>query len=240
MVIRVAIVEDERECSARMMEHLNRYQEENGGVRFLIDVFENAVDFLSDYKSDTDVVFMDIEMPLMNGLDAARKLREKQPDVVLIFVTRMARYAVKGYEVDAMDFMIKPINYCNFSLKLKKAIRIADRNRHSSVYIKTEVGLKRFFVSDILYIEVIKHYTYIHARDGVYKQQIPLKELEEQLSEAGIFTRCNNCYLVNLSCVSRLEKNEVWIEDDCLQISKPRRKEFINALTNYLNGGILL
>lgn len=239
MLIRVGIVEDEKECSDRMIEYLNRYQEERGEVRFLIDVFHNAVDFLSDYKRDTDIVFMDIEMPLMNGLDAARKLREQESQVVLIFVTRLAQYAVKGYEVEAMDFMIKPINYYNFSLKLKKAIGIANYKKHASIYIKTGSGLKRFFSPEILYIEVIKHYTYIHTKDGVYCQQIPLKELEAELKAMG-FARCNNCYLVNLSHVARLEKNEVWVEDTVLQISKPKRKEFVNALTNYLNGGILL
>lgn len=238
-MIRIAVVEDDAESSDKIIKFIRRYQTENEEDNFIVDLFTNGVDFLSDVKEDTDVVFMDIEMPLMNGLDAAKKLRDKNFDCCLIFTTNMAQYAVKGYEVDALDFMVKPISYFNFSMKLKKAIRIMKSRQAESIQISFGNGQKRVFVPDIKYIEVIKHKTYIHTKDGVFEQRISLNEMEKKL-ERFSFAKCNKCYLVNLRYVSSIDGNICTAGGEILQISRSQKKSFVDALTNYLNGGIVL
>ena len=238
-MIRVAIVEDEKKYADKMVEYVKRFQEENPGETFLVSQFDNAVDFLSDYDPDTDIVFIDIEMPLMNGYEAAQRLRRDGNNVCLIFVTCMAQYAVKGYEVDAIDFMVKPVGYYNFSLKLKKAIGIARHNKRRSIAVMSDNVIKTVAVSDIYYIEVIKHDTYIHTKSGVLRQQVSLKEMETKLGGRQ-FARCNHCYLVNLAYVTSVSGNSVVVGQEELQMSRPKRKAFIDALTAYLNGGCVI
>ena len=107
-----------------LQDYILRYSEEKQEP-LAVECFENGLNFISDYKASCDIALMDIEMPHMNGLDTARKLREFDSQIPLIFITNMAQYAINGYEVQALDFMVKPIEYFNFSLKLDKAIRIS-------------------------------------------------------------------------------------------------------------------
>lgn len=238
-MIKVAIVEDEKQYSDMMVEYVKRYQSENAGDNFLVSRFDNAVDFLSDYDTDTDIVFIDIEMPMMSGYEAAQRLRKAGNNVCLIFVTCMSQYAVKGYEVDAMDFMVKPVSYYNFAMKLKKAVGIAKQNKHASIAVSMDNVTKIVAVADIDYIEVIKHDTYIHTKGEVLRQQVSLKEMENKLSGQP-FARCNHCYLVNLAHVTSVDNGNVVIGKAALQISRPKRKAFMDALTAYLNGGTVL
>ena len=124
-MISVAIVEDEQRCAQTLQQHLDRYAAENGIV-FAVNTFQNAFSFLNDTRTSYDIVFMDIEMPHENGLDAAAEMRRLNSESVLIFVTNMAQYAIRGYEVDAMDFLLKPVPYEVFSYKIKKALTLAE------------------------------------------------------------------------------------------------------------------
>ena len=109
-MLRCAIVED----SPRELEHLKeclaRYSAERD-IPLETTAFGDAASFLEHYRADYDIVFMDIELPGINGMEAAHRLREIDRQVILIFVTNMAQFAVKGYEVDALDYIIKPAQY---------------------------------------------------------------------------------------------------------------------------------
>ena len=95
MVVNIAIVEDDPDHAGLLVDYVKKYERETGGV-CNTRVFGNAIDFLSGYTAAYDVVFMDIEMPMMNGMTAAKKLRELDGEVCLIFITAMSRYALKG------------------------------------------------------------------------------------------------------------------------------------------------
>lgn len=104
-MMRVAIVEDEAESAAVLQAHFARYGKERG-CTFAADVYADAESFITGYRPDYDLVLFDIEMPGMNGMKGAQKLREVDPYVPIVFVTNMARYAVKGYSVGAIDFIV--------------------------------------------------------------------------------------------------------------------------------------
>ena len=124
-MIRSAIVEDDDDAAALLAGYLSRYGTENGVV-FSVERFSNAVPFIERYDGGYDIVFMDIEMDDLDGMSAARLLRKRDGAVALVFVTNMAQFAIKGYEVDALDFIVKPVKYYDFAFRLKKAVsRIA-------------------------------------------------------------------------------------------------------------------
>lgn len=117
-MISVAIVEDEAEQAGILLSYLERYGQEYG-VGFQATHFSGSLAFLNDVRTIFDIVFMDIEMPYKNGMEAAAEMRQINTESCLIFVTNMAQYAIKGYEVDAMDFVLKPVNYFAFNPKIR-------------------------------------------------------------------------------------------------------------------------
>lgn len=119
---KAAVVEDEREAAERIAEYLGRFGAENGET-FDVSYYGDAEAFLAGYDPECDIVFMDIQLPDMSGMDAARALRAVDSEVTLVFVTSMVQYAVSGYEVSALDFIVKPVSYPNFAMKMKRVLR---------------------------------------------------------------------------------------------------------------------
>ena len=118
-MLQIAIVEDDDQEAKVLGNCLNKYSQEHKSA-FAIQRFSDGAAFLSEDKKVYDLVFMDVEMPFMDGLKTAKKLREKDSQVVLVFVTKLFQYAVNGYEYNAADYIIKPIRFASFSLKMEK------------------------------------------------------------------------------------------------------------------------
>lgn len=234
-MIRIAIVEDEAAVAEQLREYVERFCKENGQEAD-VTLFSNAMVIVEDYRAVWDIILMDIEMPYLDGMSAAQRIREIDSAVVLIFVTNMARFAIKGYEVDAMDFVLKPVKYAQFALKLKKAMRIIGEHKQRYLMLSTNGLDRRISVNDILYIEVINHRLYIHTLQGEFVIRGSLQELEAQLSGMH-FARNSNSYMVNLRNVTGLRKDSVLVPGHELPLSRSRRKEFLQALSDYMGGG---
>lgn len=231
-MIKVAIVEDEKEIADVMCGFLDRYAKEKD-EKIVYFHFACTTDFLSQYDG-FDIVFMDINFKNdMDGIRAARKLREKDSAVTLIFVTSFEQFAVKGYEVEAFDFIVKPVVYSDFALRFSRAVKRVRKGKLDSINIRVGGNVKIMPVKDIKYVEVMKHRLIFHTTEGVLECAGSLREAENCLTEK-YFARCNNCYLVNLWYVSGVEGNTVNVDGEELSISRPRRKEFMSALTRYL------
>lgn len=122
MSVNVAIVEDESEYARELQDYLRRYGREVG-ERFDITVYPDGEDIVDDYRSGMyDIILMDIEMKSMDGMTAAEHIRDVDGDVVIMFITNMAQYAIRGYRVDALDYVLKPISYFSFTQRLGKAM----------------------------------------------------------------------------------------------------------------------
>ena len=227
-MIRVAIVEDEEKAAA----HLESLENDCA-----IDVskFSNAVSFLTNYSADFDLIFMDIEMPHLNGLDAAAKLRETDKTTLLIFATNLGHMAVRGYEVEAFDFVVKPVQYDALRLKLKRAFAKLAQMRGNDISFTSEGARIRLPSAEVKYIEVRDHQLIYHTAEGDYQVYGTMSALKEQLEPMGFFL-CNNCYLVNLKHVRKVQNFTVTVGGDELQISRPRKKAFLEALNNYIGG----
>ncbi len=121
-MFRIAVVEDEESCAEKLIGFSARYSAEHEETVEAV-YFKNPVLFLEQYRGEYDAVFMDIAMPMMDGMECANRLREKDEEVPLIFTTYMSQYAIRGYEVDAMEFVIKQVLYEDFWRKLGEVIR---------------------------------------------------------------------------------------------------------------------
>ncbi|HIR83780.1 MAG TPA: response regulator transcription factor [Candidatus Galloscillospira excrementavium] len=235
-VVRVAIAEDDTACARQLQEYLDRYAGEKG-EQFQVSVFPDGLELVESYRPDYDVLLLDIEMPHLDGMEAARRIRQTDPAVIIIFITNMAKYAIKGYEVGALDFVLKPVSYFAFSVKLSKVISALRARRQVSLMIPDGGGLRKVPAEEIYYIEVADHRLHIHTAQGTFSMLGTLKNMEEELAGEH-FALCNKCYLVNLRHVTRLKAGTVTLSGGQeLQVSRPRRKEFQTAIMNYYGGG---
>ena len=143
----VAIVEDDDIYAETLSEYLDKYSREKG-EKFGVTRYSEAVSFLENYRPHFAIVLMDIELPMMNGMEAARKMREKDGNACLIFVTNMAQFACDGYGVDALDFIVKPVSYADFAMKLDRAVKRARKNMGEELYISVAGGGYRVHAAD--------------------------------------------------------------------------------------------
>lgn len=235
MVHQIAIVEDQNEEAERLSAFFERYGREQG-CTFLITRFENGDQFLARYQPIYDIVFMDIMMPGINGLDAARELRKTDVNVALIFVTNMARFAIRGYEVEAFDFVVKPVTYQHFVIKLSRVLaKLNNEQRGTFIFLNLPEGKKRLAPAQIRYVEVSGHKLTYHTAEGDYVVYASMKSAEEQLNPQ-VFCRCNNCYLVNLNYVTAIDGLWVTLGETSLQISRSRKNAFVRQLNDFLGG----
>lgn len=143
MSVNVAIVEDESEYARELQDYLRRYGREVG-ERFDITVYPDGEDIVDDYRSGMyDIILMDIEMKSMDGMTAAEHIRDVDGDVVIMFITNMAQYAIRGYRVDALDYVLKPISYFSFTQRLGKAMERMRRREEKYVIITSKTGTSR-------------------------------------------------------------------------------------------------
>ena len=124
--MRVAVVDDEEAMREQLVSYLSRFEAENG-LELKAVTFPSGSDLWDRYARDWDIILFDIDMPGMNGIETARKIRQLDEEVTILFITHVAQYAINGYEVDAVDYIIKPIGYYDFALKFKKALRRVNR-----------------------------------------------------------------------------------------------------------------
>lgn len=176
---------------------------------------------------------MDVEMSFMNGMTAAQEIRKLDPEVVIIFITNMVQYAIQGYSVGALDYVLKPVSYFAFSQRIDRAItRLKSRTR-KYITIPVTGGVRKLEVSQIYYVESRNHDLTFHTQVGNLDSRLTLRQVEEQL-EGCHFFRGNNSYLINLEHVDGIQDNCAVVRGDLLKLSRPRKNAFMEALTDHL------
>lgn len=234
-MINIAIIEDEEKTSRELQSFVDEFFTTKNEA-YSIKSFDNAETFINSFKPSYNLVLVDINLPGMNGMDAIKEIRKFDSSVMVIFITSLAQYAVKGYEVSAFDFIVKPVNYYNFSLKLNRAYLNLKNQINSSIVLNNKSSMKKMDISSIYYIETNDHKLIFHTVDGTYETYASLKDYIGALSDHS-FALCNQCYFVNLRYVQEVVDNYVTVGNDRLLISRPRRGEFIKALNLYFSKG---
>lgn len=233
-MIRIALVDDDCQHLQLMKSYVDRYSIQEH-IQLSVREFHNGLNFVEDYDGSFDVVFMDIEMPHLDGLEAAHRIRVVDQSVGIIFVTNMAQYAIRGYEVNAIDFIVKPVQYYVFTDKLKKAIWFSHMNTEKEIVIDTGDTIIKLGTSRITYIEKDKNYLVYHTKEDAFRVRGTMGDAETMLKSEG-FSKCISGCMVNLKYVTKASKDTVWLDEVQLPISRQRRKEFKEELMKYMGG----
>ena len=205
-MIRVAIVEDDAEVREALQEYVRRYTRQYG-TEFEVAVFADGLDILDNYRAVYDIVFLDVEMKHLDGMTTAERIRQMDADVILVFITNMAQYAIRGYSVGALDYVLKPVPYFAFSQQLLKAVARLEKRTKRYLTVPVEGGLRRLDTASIYYLESEGHRVHFYAEDGDFSAPGSLKTFEEKLADCP-FARCNSGYLVNLAQVRELRQEQ--------------------------------
>ena len=203
MAVRIAIVEDEKSAARVLEQAIQRYGTENK-VSFTIRVWHDPLLFLEEYQAEYDIVYMDIRMPALSGMETARNLRKMDRMVMLIFVTSLAQYALEGYTVGAFDYILKPVKYYDFALKLHWALEHLPEKQEATILLVSGGSKIRLRLRDLLYAETDGHYLIFHTAEGQIRQCGTISTLEADLTNKQ-FVRCNSCYLVNLQHIAGIK-----------------------------------
>lgn len=232
-MIRIGLVEDDPASAALLVDYLRRYEHEHG-ERFAVTGFTDGDVVVADYRPVFDILLMDIQMPGMDGFTAAEHIRQIDPEVVLIFITNMSQYAIRGYKVDALSYVLKPVPYFAFSQEIKRSVARLRRRTADYLLLAVDGGLARVATDEIVFLESAKHRTIVHTVDGRHSVVGPLKDFEAKL-EGKAFFRSNSGYLVNLRHVRGVHgSSALLVGGHDLLISRSRKKGFLAALTDYL------
>lgn len=233
-MVQIAVVDDDPEERRRISACLE-YVTQKQGTQFAVKEYDDGRNFLGTYMPVFDIVLMDIEMPGMDGVETARNLRKIDKNVILLFVTRMTQYACRGYEVEALDFIVKPVDKYSFALKIARAVSRSAARYGNTLMFRVDGEYVSIRLNMLKYVETDGHYVVYHTFDGLFREYASLKSVEKRLGEN--FVRCNSCYLVNLRFVTGVRKNNVVIDGEELPISRPKKQEFMNALVAFIGGG---
>lgn len=232
-MLRIAVVEDDKTYAAQLKEYLVRYGTEKN-QKISVALFPDGEDIVTDYSAEFDIILMDVEMTFMDGMTTAERIREKDNEVVIIFITNMPQYAIQGYKVDALDYVLKPISYFAFSQRIDRALTRVKKKEATYITVAQKGGKKKLNVDKICYVEVRDHDLICHSTKGDIVTKSSMKEAEDTLGGTKFF-RCNRCYLVNLEYVEDFRGNDVTVASDVIQVSRARKKAFMDALNDYMN-----
>ncbi len=230
-MIRVAIVEDDECYISQLQEYLKDFEKDTG-EELEVEIYRDGDEITSNYKAQHDIILMDIQMKFVDGMTAAEEIRQKDTEVIIMFITNMPQYAIRGYEVGALDYILKPVTYFAFSQKFGRAAARLKKKAKKSVVIQVKGGVHRMDVSNIYYIESQAHNLIYHTQDGVFVASGTMKQAEKALDGLN-FSRGNKGYLINLEHVDGVHDKCAIVKGEKLLLSRPRTNAFMQDLTRY-------
>lgn len=244
-MVRIGIVDDEKEARGRLREAIARFGSEHH-TEFEVLEFESAVSYLSPEYVACDILYLDIDMPQMTGMELAEKIRETDTEVVIIFCTNLQQFALNGYSVSALGFLVKPVQWYSFRMYLERALKAIEKRASlredaaaRRIVVKDGTLSKVIDAADIKYVEVQQHYLFYHIRDkepgggAVIQTRGSIQDAASQLSRYG-FVRCSASFLVNLSHITAVSRMDVHIGQEILPIGRTYRASFTREFSRFL------
>ena len=231
-MIIIAICDDSESILANTRNLIRKYASETE-QEIKICEYTSGVQLLDKYTGNYDIIFLDVKMPFMDGIQTAKEIRGRDKDVSIIFLTSLLQYALEGYKVDAASYIIKPIGYKRMKMELDLWRRRHIGDNEEFLVVKNDNGFYKIILKDIIYIETEHRNVLIHTKEGKFLCYKKLKVLEAELKEAG-FSRCHSSYIVNLAYVESVEKMDArLLIGSMIPISKNKKRDFMKSLANY-------
>lgn len=198
-----------------------------------ICAYYDGMELMEKYDTTLDLIFLDIQMKLVNGLRAAAHIRRLDERVGIIFLTTLTQYGLEGYKYHATGYIIKPIKCVRLKTEMDQWIKRRKRDDSPALVIANDSGKYRIILNSLRYAETFNRNLLLHTQEENIVCYRSMKELERELKDKG-FARCHTSYLVNLFYVKGVKKLEIeLVTGELLPISQPKRKEFMELLTEY-------
>ena len=241
-MIRIGIVDDEKQERDQLKQALARFGAENG-TELNVQEFDCAAVYLAAQDRDFDILNLDIDMPQMSGMELAEKIRETDQDVILIFCTNLQQFALNGYSVGALGFIVKPIQWYSIHMYLTRALKVLQKRAGQKtapphIVVKDGTVTRLLDAAEIAYVEVRQHDLLYNLCGGDGKTEIiknrgSMQEIAAQLTPYG-FVRCSASYLVNLRCITAVSRMNVYIGGAALPIGRTYKDAFTEAFSRYM------
>ena len=235
--MRVLIVEDDDREAQALSRHLERYGEASGTAMVVVR-HASALEFMED-GSSYDLIFMDIQMPGINGFEAAAFLRQRDEETPLVFVTTLANQAVQGYEYDALAYLVKPVSWESFARCMRRAERAMRRNAGRRVVLRTKGEVRSLAASDIVLVELEGHDLVYHLSSG---ERVSIRgSIAAAMGELpeDAFVRASSGTIIGLSHVQGVSGDEVRLSTgEKAYLSRSRKRAALDAIANYLGGSL--
>lgn len=235
MELKIVICEDEITHRNILKEYLCKILDEEF-LEYSIIEYSSGEELLAKYPNKVDILFLDIQMYELSGMHTARKIREFDKDVEIIFTTAIEKYVFEAYEVKAYRYLIKPLNYSEIRRQIKLCISdYLDKNRVISIESRTDTIVLP--INEILYAEVRMKEVTIYTESGTYTIKVSMKRVENKLLNYNFF-RCHHSYLVNLKKINELKNSYVIINSNEVPVSRGKYKELKKRLVNLLGDSL--
>lgn len=228
----VAICDDELDIRRLLQAYLKRYAEEKHmDIRTIL--FSDGIEVEKADLSSVDLLILDIQMPKRNGLDAARTIRRRNQSLPIIFFTNYVQYALEGYEVQAFRFLLKPLDYSQFSNVVGKALAQINQMHDSYLVLHANDEMIRLPIGEITYVETDRGRILIHHRGQITSCRSTMQSIESTLIPHHFF-RCHKAYIVSLREIQTVRLTDIILSDHTvIPISKHRKKELKENLAIY-------
>lgn len=195
--------------------------------------FKSGEELIANYPQKLDILFLDIQMEEVNGMDAAKKIRTFDNNVEIIFITGIWDYVQEGYEVRAYRYIIKPIDFNSFKTQLNLCIKEIENQKRPSIVVTYKGEVNKIDIGYIVYIETDNRNTLIHTKEKSYRSNMGISKLEKYL-EGSTFFRCHNSFLINLEYINKIGQDSVFLEEYEIQVSRHKMKELKIQFTSFL------
>lgn len=234
---KVLIVEDFPDDARLLSEELTRYAERRG-LELSIETSPVAMAIAAGSRT-FDLIFLDIELPGINGIEAAELLRAYDTSTPVIFTTSLAQYAVRGYEVGAAGFIVKPVTQPKLELAMDKVLGRLRATGSERIVIPTSGGVRVIPVRDVCYVELVRHDLVFHLSGGEEPIRVrgTIRQVTEHIRPEGPLLQISSGCVVNMDYVQLIKGSEVQMTDGAaLPLSRARRREAIESFSSYLGG----
>ena len=238
-MLSIAVCDDEVIECCNMARKIKEILEEMK-IPCMIRQFRSGGELLQALES-FDIIFLDIIMQGLDGMKTARIFREKAFDKILIFVSSSREYVYEAYDVEAFQYLLKPVDDRKLKKVLQKAVLKTESRSQEFIIVSRERQKKKYFLDDIYYFEIKGRMVDVHGPEGIFTYYEQIGELENKLRDKGFF-RCHKSFLINLKYVDGYNRQEVILENgENIVIAKRRYEDFCQAVLKVMreNGGIL-